>query len=51
MKYIDYKDQSEDPEPICAVITKIKINEDPVQHPNDIEDDFGTVADLLEKDI
>ena len=50
-EYIGYKDQSEDSEPICAVITQIKINEDPAQHPSDIEDDFGTVADLLEKEF
>ena len=50
-EYIDYKDQYEDSEPICAVITKIKINEDPSQHPSDIEDDFGTAADLLEKEL
>ena len=50
-EYIDYKDQYEDPEPICAVITKIKINIDPYQHPSDIADDFGTVADLLVKEL
>ena len=46
-EYIDFKDQYEDPEPICAVITKITFNTNPKQHPSDIEDDFGTVRDLL----
>ena len=50
-EYTLIKDQFEYPDPICAVITKIKINSDPNQHPSDIEDDFGTVADLLEKEL
>ncbi len=50
-EYTDFEDQVADPEPICAVIDKIRINEDPKQHPCDIEDDFCTLADLLEKDL
>ena len=41
----------EDSEPICAVITKMRINQDPNQHPKDIEDDFKVIADLLEKEL
>ena len=48
-EYINIEDKYEDTDPICAVITRIMINIDPNQHPSDI-DDFGTVADLLEKE-
>ena len=50
-EYIEHEDKYEDPETIRAVITKIKINIDPNQHPSDIADDFGTVADLLVKEL
>ncbi|WP_034450138.1 hypothetical protein [Butyrivibrio sp. AE2032] len=50
-EYIDYESQYKDPEPICAIIVKMKINKDPDQHPNDIKNDFMTVADLLEKEL
>ena len=50
-EYINIEDKYEDTDPICAVITRIMINIDPNQHPSDIDDDFGTVADLLEKEL
>ena len=50
-EYINLEAQDADPEPISAVIVKILINKDPEQHHGDIEDDFSTLADLLEKDL
>ncbi len=50
-EYTNFENQFADSEPICAVIEKIRINKDPEQHPGDIEDDFCTLADLLERDL
>jgi hypothetical protein len=50
-EYIDYEDHYPDQEPICAVITRIVINQDPNQHPSDIEEDFLVISDLLTKDL
>ena len=50
-EYIDLEIKQEDREPICAVITKMRINQDPNQHPEDIEDDFKVVAELLKNEL
>ncbi len=34
-------------DPIVAVIMEITINQDPVQFPDKIEDDFGLFSDLI----
>ena len=50
-EYEAFEEQYEDPEPICAVVTKLRINQDSNQHPEDIDNDFGVVADLLVKEL
>lgn len=50
-EYINYESNYEEPDPICAIVTKMRINTDPNQHPDDIEHDFMMVGDLLLEDL
>ncbi len=45
-EYIVFNDSSVD-DPIVAVVSKIRINQDSKQYPGDIEDDFEVVADTI----
>ena len=50
LEYLDLP-STEEFNPIVAVVSKIRINRDPDKHSGDNEDDFETVAELLEKGL
>lgn len=47
VEYMVFETPGVEENPIVAVISQIRINQDPEQHPNDVEDDFDNVSDLI----